>query len=250
MQHPDPTAVTDSHHTAARTGRLQLARLHRQHQPLQVVDFYVEDVHADNIKDRISPGTPARTRAAHRVRHRRVLRNSVAWSLLILKDPASSLLDQHADRRSPINPCSDPKSRITAQGNVGIGTPAPAPQFRLDVAGQAHASSFPTSSDAKLKTNVKQLKNVLEKVDKIRAVSFEWNEEYESLGRSTGRTEIGVIGQEVEAVFPELVTEWGDEKYKAVDYGRLTGVLIEAVKELKAQVKELKAQNEASQSRL
>ena len=139
------------------------------------------------------------------------------------------------------------RMRITAQGNVGIGVAAPG--FRLDVAGQAHATSFPTSSDAKLKTNVKQLKNVLEKVDRIRAVSFEWNEEYESLGRSTGRTEIGVIGQEVEAVFPELVTEWGDEKYKAVDYGRLAGVLIEAVKELKAQVEELKAQNEAWQSR-
>ena len=141
------------------------------------------------------------------------------------------------------------RMRITAQGNVGIGTAAPAPQFLLDVAGQAHATSFPTSSDAKLKTNVKQLSNVLEKVDKIRAVSFEWNQEYESLGRSTGRTEIGVIGQEVEAVFPELVTEWGDERYKAVDYGRLAGVLIEAVKELKAQVEELKTQNEASRSR-
>jgi hypothetical protein len=139
------------------------------------------------------------------------------------------------------------RMRITAQGRVGIGVAAPG--FPLDVAGQAHATSFPTSSDVKLKTNVKQLSNVLEKVDKIRAVSFEWNKEYESLGRSTGRTEIGVIGQEVEAVFPELVTEWGDEKYKAVDYGRLAGVLIEAVKELKAQVKEMKAQNEALQSR-
>ena len=58
-----------------------------------------------------------------------------------------------------------------------------------------------------------------------------------------------MIGQEVEAVFPELVTEWGDERYKAVDYGRLAGVLIEAVKELKAQVEELKTQNEASRSR-
>ena len=115
VQHPDPTAVTDRYHTAARTGRLQLARLHRQHQPLQIVDLDVEDVHANNIEDRISPGTPARTRAAHRVRHRRVLRNSVAWSLLILKDPASSLLDQHADPRSAINPCSNPKSPNTAR---------------------------------------------------------------------------------------------------------------------------------------
>ena len=113
MQHPDPTAVTDSHHTAARTGRLQLARLHRQHTPLQIVDFDVENVHANKNEDRIGQGTPARTRATHKVRHRRVLRNSVAWSLLILKDPASSLLDQHADPRSAINPCSDPKSPFT-----------------------------------------------------------------------------------------------------------------------------------------
>jgi hypothetical protein len=135
------------------------------------------------------------------------------------------------------------RMRITARGRVGIGVTNPA--FRLDVAGQAHASSFPTSSDAKLKTNVKQLTNVLDKLEKIRAVSFQWNELYESLGRSTGRTEIGVIGQEVEAVFPELVTEWGDERYKAVDYGRLTGILIEAVKELKAQNEALWSRFEA-----
>jgi hypothetical protein len=69
--------VTERHHTAARTGRLQLARLHGQNQPLQVVDFDVEDVHANNIEDHISPGTP---------------------------DPVSSLLDQHADPRSAIKP--------------------------------------------------------------------------------------------------------------------------------------------------
>ena len=50
------------------------------------------------------------------------------------------------------------------------------------------------------------------------------------MGRSTGQRENGVIAQEVESVFPELVTSWGDEGYKAVDYGRLTGVLIEAIK--------------------
>jgi hypothetical protein len=52
-----------------------------------------------------------------------------------------------------------------------------------------------------------------------------------------------VIAQEVEGVFPELVTKWGDEKYRAVDYSRLTGVLIEAIKQLKAK-------NEALEQRL
>jgi hypothetical protein len=105
----------------------------------------------------------------------------------------------------------------------------------LDVAGAAHASSFPTSSDVRLKTNIVPLTNVLKKLEKIRGVSFEWNDVYESLGRSTGRREIGVIAQDVETAFPELVSTWGAESYRAVDYGRLTGVLIEALKEIRAE---------------
>ena len=121
---------------------------------------------------------------------------------------------------------------ITRAGLVGIGTIAPS--FNLDVAGFAHASSFPTSSDARFKTNVAQVRGVLEKLKQVRAVFFEWNEHYRTLGRSTGKREIGVVAQEIEAVFPELVTEWGDQKYKALDYGRLAAVLLEAVKELAA----------------
>ncbi|MBU5687933.1 MAG: hypothetical protein KQA31_00785, partial [Candidatus Aenigmarchaeota archaeon] len=40
-----------------------------------------------------------------------------------------------------------------------------------------------------------------------------------------------VIGQEIEQIIPELVTHWGEENYTAVDYSRLTAVLIEAIKE-------------------
>jgi hypothetical protein len=76
-------------------------------------------------------------------------------------------------------------------------------------------------------------------------VAFDWNDDYEALGRSTGHREIGVIAQEVEAVFPELVTTWGEDAYRAVDYGRLTGVLIEAVKELKAENDALRERIEA-----
>jgi len=44
----------------------------------------------------------------------------------------------------------------------------------------------------------------------------------------------------LEKEFPELVTTWGNESYRAVDYGRLTAVLLEAVKELDAENQELK----------
>jgi Chaperone of endosialidase len=148
--------------------------------------------------------------------------------------------------------------RITSGGNVGIGTPAP--QFLLDVSGVVHASSTSTSSDERFKTNVVPLVNALEKVATLRAVSFDWNGLYEALGRSTGRREIGVIAQDVEKVFPELVSTWNEERYRAVDYGRLTAVLIEAIKELKAQndafearvnalEKSLGASSEGAQSR-
>jgi hypothetical protein len=119
---------------------------------------------------------------------------------------------------------------FSGDGNVGIGTQTPA--FKLDVAGVAHATSFPTSSDDRLKCGIVRLEGVLEKLQEIRGVSFEWNEKYAALGRSSGKRELGVLAQEVAAVFPELVTKWGDENYLAVDYGRLTAVLVEAIKEL------------------
>ncbi len=122
----------------------------------------------------------------------------------------------------------------TSSGNVGIGIGTAHSPQKLDVGGAVHASSFPTSSDKRFKTNIVPLTDALKKIDGIHGVVFNWNELYESLGRSTGRREIGVIAQDVEEVFPELVSTWHEEGCKAVDYGRLTAVLVEATKELKA----------------
>jgi hypothetical protein len=74
-----------------------LAGLHRQHQPLSLIELHIQDVHVGNSEYRIGTGAPARTRTTHKVSHRRVLLHSVAWSLLILKGPTSLRLDQHAD---------------------------------------------------------------------------------------------------------------------------------------------------------
>ena len=102
----------------------------------------------------------------------------------------------------------------------------------LSVQGDVIAYS---SSDYRLKDNVKEIDNALDKVSQIRGVEFDWNENqtvYEG-------HDIGVIAQEVEKVAPEIVVT-RDDGYKAVNYQKLTALLIEAVKELKEEIKELK----------
>jgi hypothetical protein len=77
--------------------------------------------------------------------------------------------------------------------------------------------------------------SVVERVRRIRGVSYAWREGAEPHGRNGGGRELGVIAQEVEEVFPEAVTEDRDG-IKKVDYLGLVAVLIESVKELDARV--------------
>jgi hypothetical protein len=110
------------------------------------------------------------------------------------------------------------------------------------------APSYNTSSDERMKTNVQQVEGALEKLERIRGVAFEWAEAESpyALGGVTGQPSIGVLAQEIEEVFPELVSIYDAEhEYKAVDYDGLTSVLIEAVKELKAQNEALRSRIEA-----
>ena len=93
-------------------------------------------------------------------------------------------------------------------------------------------------SDARLKTNVNTINDALGIVGKLRGVSFDWKE--------SGERSIGVIAQEVEKVLPELVLTsqvldpTGESEVKSVDYGKIVGVLINAINELKEEVEELK----------
>jgi hypothetical protein len=111
---------------------------------------------------------------------------------------------------------------------------------QLDVEGDVVAFST-TVSDARLKDNVQTIDNALAKVQALRGVSFDWN-----LGHRKGQHDIGVIAQEVQQVVPEVVREKtmnlvDGNDYLTVDYDKLVGVLIEAVKELTARVEELEA---------
>ena len=99
------------------------------------------------------------------------------------------------------------------------------------VTGITTSTDFNSSSDVTLKKDIYTIGNGLSLVEKLRGVKFTWI--------SDDRPSVGVIAQEVEQVLPELV---GGEEQKAVNYNGLIAVLIEAVKELSAEVKDLKDQ--------
>ena len=111
----------------------------------------------------------------------------------------------------------------------------------IDSSGNVTASANVTAySDARLKTDISTINDALGIVGKLRGVSYKWLKD--------GSAGIGVIAQEVEKVIPEVVltnvtTDPATEtevEVKSVDYGKIVGVLINAINELKAEVDELK----------
>jgi hypothetical protein len=87
------------------------------------------------------------------------------------------------------------------------------------------APNFVSSSDARLKSEVETIADAVALVCALRGVRFTMD----------GSRQIGVIAQEVEPVLPEVVRV-GEAGQLSVAYGNITGLLIEAVKELAARV--------------
>ena len=96
------------------------------------------------------------------------------------------------------------------------------------------SGAIDSTSDIKLKTNIKTIDNALDKVLQLRGA------EYDRIDKDN-QHEIGVIAQEVEEVIPELVH--GDET-KTVSYGNMTAVLIEAIKEQNEVINKMKKEIE------
>ena len=115
-------------------------------------------------------------------------------------------------------------------------------EFRFESDGDFHADgdviAFSTtiSSDAKLKEDITLLPNALDKVEKLNGVTFKWKRD--------GAPSAGVIAQDVQKVLPEAVKEVtslsNGEKHLSVNYHALTSILIESIKELKAEIEQLK----------
>ena len=93
------------------------------------------------------------------------------------------------------------------------------------------STDYNSSSDKRLKENIKTVESALDKVIALRGVSFDWKE--------GGAKAIGLIAQEAEKVIPEIVSQ-DENGYLGIKYNNLIGVLIEAIKEQQEQIEALK----------
>ncbi len=126
-------------------------------------------------------------------------------------------------------PLTPPSMVIAPGGKVGIGTVTPA--YKLDVNGSIRGYGVTDSSDRSLKHDIQPLPEVLEKILQLRGVSYYWND-----AKTHGdQKQIGLVAQEVEKVYPELV-ETDQQGLKSVNYSHLVAPLIEALKALFAKV--------------
>ena len=116
---------------------------------------------------------------------------------------------------------------------IGLGIANPSAKLHVVgdvmITGVTTSTDFNSASDINLKTNIKTIENPIEKIIQINGVTFNWKKD--------ARPSVGVIAQEIEKVFPELVQ---GEDPKTVNYNGLIGLLIECVKEQQVEIDYLK----------
>jgi hypothetical protein len=121
-------------------------------------------------------------------------------------------------------------------GSLGVGTAA------SGTSGEIRAINNVTAyySDDRLKTRLGNINGALAKVMALNGFHYEANETAQALGY-TVKPEVGLSAQEVQAVLPEVVVPAPiDEKYLTIHYERIIPLLVEAIKELQAEVESLK----------
>jgi hypothetical protein len=188
--------------------------------------------------------------------------NNNADSLTCLLVSNSGNCTAAADFRAPIfydsnntafytDPASTSVLNNVQVTTFGVGTAA------SGTAGEIRATNNITAyySDERLKENITTISGALSKLLTLRGVTFNSNKVAEQYGYTDKKEQVGVIAQDVEKVLPQVVVpapfdiaqdEGGNEysksgeNYKTVHYDKLVPLLIEAIKELKGEIEELK----------
>jgi hypothetical protein len=104
-------------------------------------------------------------------------------------------------------------------------------------------------SDIRYKKNIEPIKNALDKVMGLNGVTFDWNNENYPNEQFKKGKDIGLIAQEVEKVLPEVVLT-DSQGYKAIEYGNITALLVEGMKQQQKEINELKAKYQALEDKI
>jgi type II secretory pathway pseudopilin PulG len=138
-------------------------------------------------------------------------------------------------------------------GKVGIGpgfgdgTPEVVPMYPLDITGTVRAGAFIYNSDRRLKENIREIPDALDRVLRLHGVLYDWKARPDSSGE---RDRLGFLAQEVEQVFPEAVETDPKTGLKSVAYGNLISPLIEAMKEQQEMIRQQSRELEELRSTL
>lgn len=143
------------------------------------------------------------------------------------------------------------KARLTINGQLKVDgnvQPTVNNSFSLGTSALKWTYVYATNgtiqtSDKRYKQNIEPIKDALKSVLKLNGVSYYWRAKEFPNQNFDDKKHIGVIAQEVEAVYPELVVT-DENGYKSVSYENLAPVLIEAIKEQQGIIDELKAEVE------
>ena len=174
------------------------------------------------------------------------------YTRAIFYDDGSSTVG-YTDELVSIHKVTDSNSaalRITAGGVAISSVGSSNGGYALQGSGDAYFSGTVTwgSSDKRLKTNVKNIDNPLEKISKINGIYFNWNELAKELtDKDTDKREVGFIAQEVQEVMPEIIARAGFDvanptgaNYLTIQYEKIVPLLVECIKELKKEIDQLK----------
>lgn len=129
--------------------------------------------------------------------------------------------------------------RISAAGNVGIGTATPG-VYKLYVAGDVYTTGMWVSSDERLKKNITEIDSPLAKILKLKGHKYEFNRNKFAEKNLPEGTHYGVLAQELQEVLPEAVRV-DEDGSESVAYSELIPFLIEAIKAQQKEINELKA---------